>query len=90
MIEGDGLDHQPVTHWTVPAVAEARHQLLVADVQCRRLAVQAMQHIAAEVLTNYSTFAIQIDTWQTMELWQDTLQEIQSLEQEGVDVHTVL
>ena len=63
MIEGDGLGDQPVTDSTVPAVAEARTQLLLADVQCRTRAVEAMQRIAADVFENYSTFANQNDTW---------------------------
>ena len=85
MIEADGLGDQPVL-----AVAEARRELLLADVRCRALATQAMQRVAAEVLTNYSTFASRDDTWQTMELWQHTLQQIQNSEQEGVEVHTLL
>ena len=85
MIEADGLGDQPV-----PAVAEARRELLLADVQCRTRAMQAMQRIAAEVLTNYSTFASRDDTWETMELWQHTLQQIQNSESKGVEVHTLL
>ena len=47
VIEADGLGDQ-----VVPAVAEARRELLLADVRCRARATQAMQRIAAEVLTN--------------------------------------
>ena len=85
VIEADGVADQ-----VVPAVAETRSELLLADVQCRMRAMQAMQRIAAEVLTNYSTFASRDDAWQTMELWQHTLQQIQNSEQEGVEVHTLL
>ena len=52
--------------------------------------MQVVQRIAAEVLANYSTFASRDDTWQTMELWQHTLQQIQNSEQEGFEVHTLL
>ena len=85
VIEADGVGDQ-----VVPAVAEARRELLLADVQCWARALQAMQRIAAEVLTNYSTSASRDDPWQTMELWQHTLQQIQNSEQEGVEVHTML
>ena len=62
VIEADGVADQ-----VVPAVAETRGELLLAGVQCRMRAMQAMQRIAAEVLTNYSTFASRDDIWQTME-----------------------
>ena len=85
VIEADGVADQ-----VVPVVAETRSELLLADVQCRARVMQAMRRIAAEVLTNYSTFASRDDAWQTMELWQHTLQQIQNLEQEGVEAHTLL
>ena len=90
VIEGVGLGRQPVTNWTVPDVAEARQLLAAADVEPRTLAVQAMQTTAGELLTHYSTFASRGDTWETMDLWQDTLRAIRDLEDDSVEVHTFL
>ena len=41
-------------------------------------------------MTHYSTFASQGDTWETMDLWQDTLTAIRDLQHCIVDVHTFL
>ena len=90
VVEGVGLGRQAVTNWTVPDVAEARQLLAAADVESRTLAVQAMQHTAGELLTLYSTFASRGDTWETMDLWQDTLEAIRDLEDQAVEVHTFL
>ena len=38
----------------------------------------------------YGTFASQGDTWETMDLWQDTLRKIGELEDRTVEVHTFL
>ena len=90
VIEEVGVGGEPVTNWTVPDVAEARHQLAAADVQCRTQAVQEMQKRAEELLTLYSTFESQGDTWETMDLWQDTPEAIRDLQDRPVEVHTVL
>ena len=91
VIEGVGFGpDDSVTRWTVPDVAEARQLLAVADVQSRTLVAQATQKTAAELLTLYSNFARRGDTWETMDLWQDTLDSIRDLQDRLVEVHTVL
>ena len=41
-------------------------------------------------MTLYSTSASRGDTWETMDLWQGTLEAIRDLEDQTVNVHTVL
>ena len=92
VIEEVGVGGEPVANWTVPDVAEARHQLATADVQCRTRAAQEMQKRAEELLTLYSTFESQGGAWETMDLWQDTLEAIRDLRGRrfASEVHTVL
>ena len=56
----------------------------------RTLVAQAMQKTAGELSTPYSTFASRGDTWETMDLSQNTLRAIRDLEDHTVEVHTFL
>ena len=59
------------------------------DVLCRP-AVKAMHRVAGDILENYKSFAQRGDTWESMEVWQDTLKAIHNLKDGAVEVHTFL